>query len=243
MKPARAVEPPYGTFSKADWAKIKQRLADIGVDLDTARISAHFEGQYQRPLRGAKPKVYRYSTRNHPWLAAGPEWRLSEVLQRLAYFYALSEPKTPKQWAKKLERALTATEKVLKELRIVRLAPVNYPDNAMRSDATKDRALYDLMTWKADELRERIAKLRVIDSRGQSALTVQGKYWRELTDLWRALAGPGKPPPKKRLDQFLAACSRPLNMSEGGIKPFLTHVRLRKRRAKSDRRLRTSARV
>jgi hypothetical protein len=111
--------PPRGTFSKADWAEIKQRLADIDVDLDTARISAHFEGQYQRLLRGARPKVYRYSTRNHPWLSTGPEWRLDEVLQRLAYVYALSKPKTPKQWAKKLKRALALTEKARKELAFV----------------------------------------------------------------------------------------------------------------------------
>jgi hypothetical protein len=197
---------PYGTFSKADWGKIRQSLASIGVDLDTARISAHFEAR--------SAGIYRYSASNQSWLSvmlsAGPEWRLSEVLQRLAYFYTLSEPKTAKQWAKELQRARAATEKALTSLRFVGGAPVNYPDSAMRSGAAKDRALYDLVTWKIVELQKRITKLRAIDSRNQSALKVQTKYWRELKPLWRVLVGPRKPLRRKLLGQFLLACSQPV---------------------------------
>jgi hypothetical protein len=207
MKPVAVSAGPRGTFSKADWQKIKQILASIGVDLDSARMSAHFEARSEG--------IYQYSSSRHPWLSAGPEWRLDEVLQRMVYFHTLSEPKTSKQWAKKLEKALAATEKARTALHFVRLAPINYPDNAMRSDAARDRTLDDLMTGKAADLRARITKLQAIDSRGQSALTPLAKYCRELTDLWRALVGPGKPLHKKLLGQFLLACSRPLfrNMS------------------------------
>jgi hypothetical protein len=195
---------PSGTFSTADWEKIKQSLASGGVDLNTARISAHFEA---RPAG-----IYRYFASSQPWLSTGPEWRLPEVLQRLAYLYTLSEPKTAKQWAKELGRALAVTEKALTALRFIGGAPINYPDNAMRSDATKDRALYDLMTWKTGELKERVAKLQSINSSSHSALTVQAKYWRELTDLWRTIVCQGKRKPlrKKPLHQFLFACSQPL---------------------------------
>jgi hypothetical protein len=199
MRPVAVPVGPRGTFSKADWQKIKQILASIGVDLDTASVSAHFGG------KTARGRVYRYSSSGHPWIATGPQWRLSEVVQRLAHFYALSEPKTPKQWAKKLTRALTLTEKALKELDFVRLAPVNNPVTA------KHRALYDHMIRPAAELREHVAELQVIDSKSQSALTTLNKYCRELTDLWRALC-PDKRLRRKRklLGQFLLACSRPV---------------------------------
>jgi hypothetical protein len=194
----KTTAPPRGTFSKADREKIKQILASIGVDLDTASVSAHSHGV------AGKRRVYRYSTDKHPWLSTGPEWRLDQALQRLAYFYTLSEPKTPKQWAKKLKRALALTEKAIKQLDFVRLAPVNNPVTA------KHRAQYDRMMRAAAGLRECVTELQVIDSKGQSALTAQTKYFRELKNLWRALAGPRKRLNRKLLGQFLLACSRPL---------------------------------
>jgi hypothetical protein len=209
---------PKGTFGAADWQEIKQSLAVIGVDLNTARISAHFEAR--------RAGIYRYATDTHPWLSAGPEWRLRDVLQRLGHFYTLPEPRTAKQWAKELQKALAATEKARTALRLVRLAPANYPDNAMRSDAAKDRALYDLMTWKITELQKCIAKLRAIDSRSQSALTVQAKYWRELTDLWWACGGKLH---ENALRRFLLACSRApfaeirAEQLEDKIESFISH--------------------
>jgi hypothetical protein len=204
MKAAAPVG-PKGTFSAADWEEIKRSFAGIGVDLNTAGISAHFESGAV-PHKGGR--VYRYSTSNHPWLSAGPEWRLRDVLQQLAYFYTVPDPPTAKQWARELERAQAATEAALTALRFVAGAPANYPDNAMRpADATKDRALSDLMAWKIAELRERVAKLRAIDSRSQSALKTQTKYWHELTDLWRACRD-GSRLHEKTLHRFLLACSR-----------------------------------
>jgi hypothetical protein len=188
---------PAGTFSKADWGAITRSLASIGVDLNMASISAQSNGKI------GKRRVYRYSASKHPWLGAGPEWRLSEVLQRLAYVYALPKPKTPKQWAKKLKRALTLSEKVLKELNFVRLAPVNNPVTA------KHRAQYDQMVRATAELRGCIAELQMIDSKSQNALTVLNKYCRELTDLWRTLC-PGKRLRRKLLGPFLLACSQPV---------------------------------
>jgi hypothetical protein len=187
---------PYGTFSKTDWKKIKDSLASIGVDLNRAKISAHVEAR--------SAGVYRYSAGNHPWLSAvlsaGPPWPLDEVLQKLAYFHTLSKPKTPKQWAKKLVRALTKIEKALGELNFVRLAPANYRVTA------KDRALYDHTMRIAAELRERIAELQATDSRSQNALTVLGRYCRELIGLWLA-CGDGKLH-ENALREFLFGCSR-----------------------------------
>jgi hypothetical protein len=199
MKAAAPVG-PKGTFSEADWEEIEQSLITIGVDLNKARISAHFEAR--------QTGIYQYSTGNHPWLSAGPEWRLRDVLQQLAYFYTVPDPPTARQWARELDEAQTATDEALTALRFVAGAPVNYPDNAMRpADAAKDRALYDLMAWKIAELRERIAKLQAIDSRSKSALTVQTRYWDELTGLWRAFRD-GRRLHEKWLHRFLLACSR-----------------------------------
>ena len=153
---------PYGTFSKADWKKIKQSLASIHVDLHKAKISAHFEAR--------SAGIYQYSARNNPWLSAvlsaGPPWPLDEVPQRLAYFYTLSEPKTPKQWAKKLERALAATEEARTALHKVRLAPINYPDNAMRSEAGS-RSTPDEIYVEINEF----VNLRELDSQAAPSFT------------------------------------------------------------------------
>jgi hypothetical protein len=198
MKEAAPVG-PAGTFSEADWKGVRESLAVIGIDLNTARISAHFEAR--------SAGVYRHSTQNHPWLSAGPEWRLCDVLQRLAHYYTLPKPRTAKQWSGKLGRARVTVEKAAAALRLVGWAPANFPSNATRSaDATKDRALHDLLAWKVSELSERIAELQAIDSRSQSALTEQTKYWRELTALWRS-CGDGKLR-EAALRRFLLSCSR-----------------------------------
>jgi hypothetical protein len=192
---------PYGTFTTADWKEIKQSLAKIGVNLDEASISADFE------WKSKGRSVYRYSSDKCRWLSHGPEWRLNHALQQIAYFYTLPIPPTAKRRRAELEQTLTAVEKARKRLRSTEAKRLhNYPD--VRRSITKDGELDDLIVWKMTDLQEQIAALRAIGSgRGQSALKPQSRYWRELTELWRACRE-GRRLHERALRQFLLACSR-----------------------------------
>jgi hypothetical protein len=168
---------------------------------------------------------------------------LGDVLQRLAYHYAdrpnpkpnapvvrAPTPPTAKQRAKELQKAQAEIEALRATLRAIRLAPANFPDNAMRptSDA-KDQALDDLHAWKIAELQGRVARLEKVDGRDQSALTVESKYWRELRAVWLAV-GDGRLH-ETALREFLLACARapfyktsPEDL-EDRIDSFLSHSR------------------
>jgi hypothetical protein len=193
---------PRGTFTKADREEIKQSLAKIEVDLDTARLSAHFESS-TAPHKGGR--IYRYSSSTQPWISVGPEWLLSEALQRIAYFYTLPKAPAAKQRARQLKDLRVVFEKARRNLPSAEGRLYNYPDTP--SDVTKDRALYDLMAWKIGELQEREARLKAIGSSSKyNRRTMLGDYCRELTRLWQA-CGDGKLH-EESLRRFLLACSR-----------------------------------
>ena len=190
MTKAAPVGPP-GTFSKADWQEIKRSLAKIGVDLDTKCVGAElFTGKLS-------------------WLSSGPGgpgWALFGALQQIAYFYTLPKAPTANQRAGRLKDLRTALEVARRKLRSAEGERLfNYPD--VPSDVTRDRELYDLMTWKVAQLDKRIPKLRVIGSNSRfNRLTMLGDYCGELTRLWQA-CGDGRLH-KNALRQFLLACSR-----------------------------------
>jgi hypothetical protein len=178
---------PLVTFSAADWEEIRQSLAVVGVDLDTAWVGAElFTGKLS-------------------WLSSGPGWRLSDVLQQIAYFYALPyPPPTAKQRAQQLEDIRAALKEARQKLPFAE-GLFNYPDPD-RIGVSKDRALDDLLAWKLAEIERVLPKLKAVPSRRKdSRLTALGDYCRELTGLWLA-CGDGKPH-KESLRRFLVACS------------------------------------
>jgi hypothetical protein len=210
-------------FSDAHWKEIKQSLAAVGVNADTHSV---LDPRFSYPFATMQP--------------------LRDVLERYANFHNLEKPPTPFQQAKDLRETQAALKQMLATLKRLSTGTRNYPDYPeIHTYRARDGELHDLMAWKIDSLQTCIKRLRALGSSSKhSRRTVQHKYWQALTDLWIVVTlfqNKKHPLPKKRLGQFLAACSRPLfgNVSEGEIKLFLTHVRLRNRRVKSDRRLRT----
>jgi hypothetical protein len=143
-----------------------------------------------------------------------PQRPLRDELQEIAYSHARSKPPTPLQRAKELEKARIAVEKALAVLR--HAEAYDYPGNAA-GNREQLFTLYDLMTKKAAELQERIAKLKAMGGSGnQNRRTVQRDYWRELARLWLGITKIHRYR-RKHLRRFLFACSQPRPFKTAGL--------------------------
>jgi hypothetical protein len=67
-------EPPYPTFSKAQWREIKACLAERGIDLDTTRVGEFVAGeQWWLPEAvAAAPLLLRHALQTMVWLYGIP---------------------------------------------------------------------------------------------------------------------------------------------------------------------------
>jgi hypothetical protein len=187
-------------FSKARWRKIKEILAEYGVDLDKQTVGVFAFGQ-----RGRLPDDP--TTRQQS---------LHNTLQIMAWYYDGTIP-----WREKPLTGVQAAEGWQKTLRAFEAA------SSMQKRMALNNEYYSLDDYRADyltnsavfehvaRLRKRIAELRAMGSpRVENARTRHNDYWRDLTRLWKGITAEAGPKPRQRLRRFLIACT-PLAMFPG----------------------------
>src|SRR5262249_49179163 len=173
------------TFSNADWEKIKESLADVGLDADTVSVlDPQFVPAERYPAATMQP--------------------LRDVLQQIANFYSLDKPPTPKQQAEDLKEAQAALNQILATLRRLSAGARKYPDYPeIHTYRAKDDELHALMAWKIAALQKCIDRLKALGSSSKhSRRRVLREYFRALTERWQAITifqNEKRPLPKARL--------------------------------------------
>jgi hypothetical protein len=176
-------------FSEADWAAIKQSLADCGVELDATKVGEFVPGKR--------------------WWQADEQHSLDEQLDRIAWHYtrapARKRPMTAAQVAEYWQTAAVALEKACDKF--ARFDHDNwYTTDDWATDARADEAI----TRYVEVLKKRVAERRAAPKpRTENARTRHNDYWRELTRLWRGITDNAGPLRRKKLGKFLVACTPP----------------------------------
>jgi hypothetical protein len=195
-----------GGISDARWKKIKQSLAEIGVNADTVSTNSRFSAQFP----------------------VAPMLPLRQVLQETADFHVLHKPPTPYERAEQLKAAQAAANETLTLLQRLSAGRRNYPDYAqVHHYRERYRQLFDLLEWAIAELQKRRETLRTAgSSSGQNARKMQRNHWHALADLWldiTMLVDVSKHR-RKHLSQFLLACTAgPEREIENFVRNFLSN--------------------
>jgi hypothetical protein len=184
-------EPPYPTFSKAQWREIKACLAERGIDLDTTRVGEFVAGeQWWLPEAvAAAPLLLRHALQTMVWLY-GMRVRLPK-------------PTPPIRRAKQLQNDRTVMQKALAIVRRNEWGDDYFPTK-MRTHVVLEASLteYDA------ELSARIANKSAMGGRSaENARTVHSDYWKELRRLWMGITGGLGPRQRQCLTRFLVACT------------------------------------
>jgi hypothetical protein len=201
---AKAV--PWATFNAAQRQAIKQSLAAVGVDLDTATVE---ELAGPREWWGWEEPFYT------------PEQvPLRHVLQEWAYATAKVhayelKPLTPKQYATKLRGEVAALENMRPMLDPTNGGPVGggFPsDEQMDARRKRRHVLQAAIGQEIAERLECIAKLEAAGSSSkQNARTKAAEYWDMLVRKWLEVTkGKVLKYRRRHLLQFLHACSQPV---------------------------------
>jgi hypothetical protein len=203
---AKAV--PWATFNAAQRQAIKQSLAAVGVDLDTATVE---ELCGPREWWGWEPGK-DYIPEQVPLRHVLQEWAYAAAKVRA---YEL-KPLTPKQYAEKLRREVAALGSMLPMLDPINGGPVGggFPsDEQMDTRRNRGRVLQAAIRQKITERQECIAKLEAAGSSSkQNARTKAAEYWDVLVRKWlEATKGRISKHRQKYLLSFLHACSQSLS--------------------------------
>jgi hypothetical protein len=190
---------PYGTFSPAQWQKIKADLAAVGIDLDTAKLP---------------------SIPDKPWWLPG-DFTLRDAIQHVAGYYGLLlhprlqfKPPTPLQRAEELQATHDALATALARIDQTDLADDHTwrTGGVLRPRIERRYDLQDAITQEIADLKHRIAALKAKGSASAAnPKTLRNDYWRDQARLWLAL----KPNVSSRdqrahLRRYLVHCSASL---------------------------------
>jgi hypothetical protein len=199
-----AREAPWATFSAAQWRKIGDCLAAVGVNLDTQTVE---ELAGPREWWGWQPGR-DYTPAQVPLRYALQEWAYAYASPRVQGKKVL----TPKQYAKKLRDEVTALEKALALVNPNYVGPDLPTDEVRNTRFKRRRALQAAIMEEIAERRECIADNEAVGgSSHQSARTVHNDYWRALTRLWLGITeGKASKHRRRHLCRFLYACSQPI---------------------------------
>jgi hypothetical protein len=195
---------PTDGIINARWKKIKQSLAEIGIDADTISTNSQFSAEFPR----------------------APMLPLRQVLQEMANFHVLHKPPTPYERADQSKAAQAAADETLKQLQRLSSGRRNYPDYAqIHHYRERYDQLCEQLVWAVAELQKRREALRDGGSSSkQNARNAQRDHWHALADLWlniTMLANASKHR-RKHLTRFLLACTAgPEREIENFVRNFL----------------------
>jgi hypothetical protein len=222
VKESFAKQWPFATFNEAQWRKIKESLAERGVDLNAEMVDELYG---PREWWGCED----YTPAQRP---------LRSVLQETAYHCAMArgmKPKTPLQQAKDLQKTLIAFETAF-----TRLAGTpsdgglgcghpGFPtDDEFGVLIGRKKALQATMRQYIAGLQERIAELRAMGSYQRlnaRSHKAHNQYWEVLAKLWLKVTGSLGPKRRQHLSRFLLACRPPTlfpEMTEQELEQSLT---------------------
>jgi hypothetical protein len=226
---------PHKTFaySDAQWRKIRDSLAPLGIDADAVTVPDRWWA-HPDPAAAlvAEPELIDFEKKQWVMLMKRP---LREQLQELAADYRglaayrkQGDSLTPRQEAaeiqgilNKLEAARAALNSRLLDFIPQKTAVGPEPQTAVAREA---------LTVIIDKAKRKVDRLTAEGSRSsENARKTHIEYWDALALLWRAITADQKRRPRERgLNSFLLACSKsvfPDETSKSNIKNFCQNFR------------------